>query len=260
MEKKSWLERDRLRKKMIYKIVKEIKKAIRKPSATYPKVEKLKTNPFSVATMLDAKYLNRKIFGINKTIVIIVKIFVDVFILIVWEKVFIVCNKILHNMSKCDDNNFKEKIMEEKEEITKYLNAIYQNTRTAIQSIDEIIKKATSKEFISELSNEEDAYSVLAKECENFAKAEKIEGLKDNNFIEKAKLWTSINMSTLMDDSDRKIAELMLFGTFMGVITCIKDKNDHEGVSSELDEILDKLTNLERQNIENLIPFLKEKK
>ena len=89
-------------------------------------------------------------------------------------------------MSKCDDNNSKEKIMEEKEEITKYLNAIYQNTRTAIQSINEIIKKATSKEFISELSNEEDAYSVLAKECENFAKAEKIEGLKDNNFIEKA--------------------------------------------------------------------------
>ena len=68
---------------MIYKIVKEIKKAIRKPSATYPKVEKSKTNPSSVATILDAKYLNRKIFGINKTIVIIVKIFVDVFILIV---------------------------------------------------------------------------------------------------------------------------------------------------------------------------------
>lgn len=164
----------------------------------------------------------------------------------------------MHIMSNCGDNKSKEISMEEKEEIVKYLNAIYQNTRTAIQSIDEIIKKASSEKLISELSNEEDSYSVLAKECENFAKAEKIEGLKDNNFIEKAKLWTSINMSTLIDDSDRKIVELMLFGTFMGIITCIKDKNDHEGVSSELDEILDKLTNLEKQNIENLFPFLKE--
>lgn len=148
--------------------------------------------------------------------------------------------------------------MEKKEEITKYLNAIYQNTRTAIQSIDEIIKKVTNEHFRSELSNEEDAYYILAKECENFAKAEKIEGLKDNNFIEKARLWTSINMSTLIDDSDRKVAELMLFGTFMGIVTCTKDKFDHEGVSSELDEILDKLTNLERENIDKLIPFLKE--
>lgn len=148
--------------------------------------------------------------------------------------------------------------MEEQEKVVKYLNAIYQNTRTAIQSIDEIIKKASAEKLISELSNEEDTYSVLAKECVNFAKAEKIEGLKDNNFIEKAKLWTSINMSTLMDDSDRKIVELMLFGTFMGIVTCIKDRYDHEGVSGDLDEILDKLTNLEKQNIENLIPFLKE--
>ncbi len=161
-------------------------------------------------------------------------------------------------MSIIDDNIFKGVQMEEKEQITKYINAIYQNTRTAIQSINDIIKKANGEKLISELSNEEDAYSVLAKECENFAKAEKIEGLKDNNFVEKARLWTSINISTLMDDSDRKIAELMLLGTFMGIITCIKDKSDHKNLSSELDEILDKLINLEKENLEKLYPFLEE--
>lgn len=149
--------------------------------------------------------------------------------------------------------------MDEKEQQTKYLNAIYQNTRTAMQSIEDIITKVENEQLVSELSREEDEYSCLAKECENFAKAEKIEGLKDNNWIEKAKLWSSINMGTLTDKTTRHITELMLLGTFMGIITCIKDKDDHKNVSSELDEIVDKLYEFERANIDKLLPFLTEK-
>lgn len=144
--------------------------------------------------------------------------------------------------------------MKEKEE--KYLNAIYQNIRTAIQSIEDIIPKSTNDDLTSELSKEQDEYICLAKECEAYAKAEKIEGLKDNNFIEKAKLWASVNMSTMMDDSTRKIAELMLIGTFMGIITCMKDKGDHKNISKELDELLDKLYTFERKNIDRLMHFL----
>lgn len=149
--------------------------------------------------------------------------------------------------------------MDEKEQQTKYLNAIYQNTRTAMQSIEDIITKVENEQLVCELSREEDEYSCLAKECENFAKAEKIEGLKDNNWIEKAKLWSSINMGTLTDKTTRHITELMLLGTFMGIITCIKDKDDHKDVSSELDEIVDKLYEFERANIDKLLPFLTEK-
>lgn len=146
--------------------------------------------------------------------------------------------------------------MDEKELITKYLNAIYQNIRTAVQSIEDIIPKVEYDAFVSELSKQQDEYSCLAKECEVFAKAEKIENLKDNNWIEKAKLWASVNMSTITDNSNRKIAELMLIGTFMGIITCLKDKHDHKGVSKELDEIIDKLYNFERENIDRLLPYL----
>ena len=149
--------------------------------------------------------------------------------------------------------------MKNKEKIALYLNAIYQNTKTAMQSIEDIITKTDDKKLIEELSKEQDEYSCLSRECVNFAKAEKIEEIKDNNWLEKAKLWSSVNMSTMMDKSTRKIAELMLIGTFMGIITCIKDKDDHKGVSTELDEIIDKLYNFERNNIDRLLPFLTSK-
>jgi hypothetical protein len=146
--------------------------------------------------------------------------------------------------------------MDEKEHLTQYLNAIYQNTKTAIQSIQDIVLKVEDNDLISELSKQQDEYSCLCKECENFAKAENIEDIKDNNWIEKARLWTSINMGTMTDKSTRNIAEMMLIGTFMGILTCIKDREDHKNISSELDEIIGKLYHFERENIDRLIPFL----
>ncbi len=145
--------------------------------------------------------------------------------------------------------------MNQKELELKYLNAIYQNTQTALQSIEDIIKKVEDDAFVNELCKQQDQYSILAKECENFAKAEN-HNIKDNNILEKARLWTSINLSTLLDNSNRKIAELLLMGTFMGIITCIKDKSDHKGISDELDELIDKLYKFERENIDRLIPYL----
>lgn len=143
---------------------------------------------------------------------------------------------------------------------TQYLNAIYQNTKTAMQSISDIICKAKDNDLVSELSREAEIYSNLSKECEKFAKENGIKNIKDNNWFEKARLWTSINIATLTDKSTRNIAEMMLIGTFMGIITCMKDKSDHKHVSEKLDEIIDKLYLFERENIDKLLPFLNNKK
>lgn len=142
------------------------------------------------------------------------------------------------------------------ENITKYLNAIYQNTRTAIQSIEDIMPKIDNDALKTEIAREQDGYYLLEKECELFAKSEGIENLKDNNFIEKAKLWTSIQMSTMTNKTTRHIAELLLMGSFMGYLTCIKDEFDHKDISPELDEIIAKLKTAEKENIDKLIAFL----
>ena len=146
--------------------------------------------------------------------------------------------------------------MDQKELLTSYINAVYQNTRTAIQSIEDIITKVEDDGFKKELATQQDGYYTLCKEIEMLAKAEGIEGIKDNNWLEKARLWTSVNMSTMTDKSNRKIAELMLIGTFMGYITCIKDLSDHKNISKDIDEILERLKNFEKDNLGKLIPYL----
>lgn len=146
--------------------------------------------------------------------------------------------------------------MENKEMITEYLNGVYQNIKTAIQSIEDILPQVVDAELKKELASEEDRYIALEKECELLAKANKIDGIKDNNWFEKARLWSSIKLSTMTDKTNRKIAELMLMGTFMGYLTCIKDQSDHKDVSREVDEILNNLKEFERSNIDSLIPYL----
>lgn len=146
--------------------------------------------------------------------------------------------------------------MNENEMLASYVNAVYQNIKTALQSLKDIMPKVEDEEFKKELAKEEDVYFTLCKEMEMLAKAENIDGIKDNNWFEKARLWSSINISTMADKSTRHIAELMLIGTFMGYLTCIKDQADHCGVSKEIDEMLEKLKKTEKDNIEKLIPYL----
>ena len=142
--------------------------------------------------------------------------------------------------------------------VTNYLNAVYQNSKTALESIDGILPEIECKDLRSEIKKLEERYKNIAEKCETFASKNGIDGIKDNNWFEKARLWTSINVGTLTDKSNRKISEMMLIGTFMGIITLIKDEFDHKGINPEIDEIAKELKNIERESITSLIPYLEK--
>jgi len=145
--------------------------------------------------------------------------------------------------------------MKNEKQIIDYMNAVFQGASTAAQSIADILPKVTDKELKKELKKEQKEYEGILAECRDFAKRNNLE-VKDNNFFEKAKLWTTIKLSTLTNNETRHIAEMMLIGTNMGLITCYKDKYDHRGVSEDLDIIIEKLENLEVQNFDALKPYL----
>ena len=103
------------------------------------------------------------------------------------------------------------------------LISMFQNTSTAMQSINDLIKKTDDKRFKDLLNAQYSRYDKFQAKIEKLAHKDGVE-LKDNNWFEKAKLWSSVQMSTLTDDSTRHLAELMLVGTVMGTLTCYKNK------------------------------------
>lgn len=151
------------------------------------------------------------------------------------------------------EENSKEKEIQKNNELL--LTAIYQNVQTAMQSIDNILPSIESDALANELSKQESKYNVISKECEMIAKSEGID-IKENTIFEKVRLWSSIKISTLADKSTSHITEMLLIGTFMGVINCIKSENDYSYADKNLIELSNNLKKLEEDNIESLKIFL----
>lgn len=145
--------------------------------------------------------------------------------------------------------------MEDKEK--DFLNAVYQNSKTGMLSIKDIIDEVKDQELSNELNREYGEYERLASKCETYASNENLD-IKDNNFMEKAKLWTSIKMTTMMDKSTRHITEMLLLGTVMGLNQCYKDKFDFKNVNQDIAQLLQNLEEMEENNYEKLKGFLKK--
>ena len=141
------------------------------------------------------------------------------------------------------------------EKFERFLNSIYQATCTAVQSIDDIMPAIKDSELKEVITTQNSKYLVIQNECKAIAKAENID-IKGNDFFEKAKLWTSIKISTAFDKTARNISEMMMLGTYMGIIQNYKDQYDYSDVSPELTELSLKLSNLEMENLKELKPFL----
>ena len=136
-----------------------------------------------------------------------------------------------------------------------YLTSLYQNVNVALQSIEDLMPKIEDEKLRKELSNEYATYDSLARECEMLGKSEDI-NLKENKWFEKVRLWSSINLSTMTDKSTRHIAEMMLLGTVMGLIQCLKDKKDYRAVSSDIDDLCQKISDFEEDNYQRLKDFI----
>ena len=138
-----------------------------------------------------------------------------------------------------------------------YANAIFQNAMVGVQAIRDIDSKTNDVNLKAELDREAREYNRIADKLKQYAKNNGFQ-LSENNFFEKTRLWMGVNMSTMMDKTPRKIAELMLVGSVMGLITCYKDKYDHKGIDSTLDKIILELETAQDENYLKLKTFLKD--
>lgn len=143
----------------------------------------------------------------------------------------------------------------QKEINTNLLIALFQNLQTAKQSINNVIDKIKDCKLKKLLKQQFKEYDELSETCEDMARVYEIE-LNDNNFFKKAKMWFSVNLSTMMDKSNRKIASINIIGSTMGVIDLMSVLSDCKKGKKELLNLGRAILDLEERNIEKLKPFI----
>lgn len=138
----------------------------------------------------------------------------------------------------------------------KLLTRIYQDAKIGTLAIEEVIKKTQNEKFKELISNQQNQYDLIAKEADVIAKANDV-SLPDNNFFKKIKQIAMINLSLLANCTDRRIAEMMITGTVMGIIDAIKSIYDLEDSESEILALAKKLQTLQEKYVEDLKQYLK---
>ena len=78
----------------------------------------------------------------------------------------------------------------------------------------------------------------------------------DYKLTNKAMLWYGIQMNTLKDTSNSKIAELLIQGTNMGIIEGRKLLNHNENLDKETDKLLNDFVKFQEESVEKLKSFL----
>lgn len=136
-----------------------------------------------------------------------------------------------------------------------YLNCIYKNANMGIIGIDDIIEKVNSSEFEKVLSNEKNEYDAICREAINILKKY---GKKEEDVSSLAKVSTKImsEMKLLKETTDEVIAKMMIEGTNKGIIEVSEKINSYDNSDSEIVLLLNKLSELLKNNIEELKKYL----
>ena len=135
------------------------------------------------------------------------------------------------------------------------LNQVNQAIKMGMDSISNVSEKVQDSRLKDELLFQYDKYNEILNEVndelsnyDNFP--------KDLNPMQKAMGWMGVEMNTLTDKSNSKIAELMIQGTNMGIIEGVKLLNHNPDTEQHIKDILNKFIDFQQNNVEQLKKYL----
>lgn len=128
-------------------------------------------------------------------------------------------------------------------------------TKTAVNSIREILDNIKSEELLDILSSSLKTHEQLGDET-NELLSEQGEKGKDPNPMARAMSWIKINAKMLADSSDQTIAQLMTDGCNMGIKQLSSYKNKYPTADKQAQKIADRLIKEEKDLLEKLEEYL----
>ena len=135
------------------------------------------------------------------------------------------------------------------------LNELNKGLKMGMDSISNVSEKVQDDRFKQDLKYQYDEYNKILNEV-NDELTNYDDFPKELNPMQKAMGWMGVEMNTLTDKSNSKIAEMMIQGTNMGIIEGVKLLNNNPETTPEIKNILTNFIQFQENNVERLKKYL----
>lgn len=144
--------------------------------------------------------------------------------------------------------------MKEKEDINA-LDEIHKGACMGIDAISFVLDKVEDDSLKKELEKEEKEYNKIKENVEKIYPKYNEGKPHETGVMTKAMTWSGIEMKTMNDKSNSKIAELLLQGVNMGIIEGRKILNNKK-INKEVNDIIEEYVKMQEDSVETLKKYL----
>ena len=127
--------------------------------------------------------------------------------------------------------------------------------KMGISSIEDVLDEIHDLRFKEILTTCKEKHEEIDTKLQTILDKYHDEG-KEPSMMAKSMSWMETNMKLMMDDSDRKIADIMTDGSNMGVKSLSKYLNQYKAADEESKTIAKKLIDLEEKLVQDIRCYL----
>ena len=135
------------------------------------------------------------------------------------------------------------------------LNELNKGIKMGMDSISNVSEKVQDDRFKQDLKYQYDEYNKILNEV-NDELTNYDDFPKELNPMQKAMGWMGVELNTISDKSNSKIAEMMIQGTNMGIIEGVKLLNQNPEADDEVKNVLNEFIKFQENTIEQLKKYL----
>ena len=135
------------------------------------------------------------------------------------------------------------------------LDEIHKGACMGVDAIKFVMDKVDDSGFMKELEKELNNYEKTKKQVEDLYPEYNDGNPHETSAMNKAMTWSGIEMKTMTDKSDSKIAELLLQGVNMGIIEGRRILNKKK-IDSKVNDIISRYVNMQEESMETLKKYL----
>lgn len=135
------------------------------------------------------------------------------------------------------------------------LDEIHKGACMGQDALSFVLDKVEDEKFKEVLQKHFDNYDDISKEIEEMYPKYDDGNPHDTSAMNKAMTWSGIEMKTMSDHSNSKLAELLLQGVNMGIIEGRRILNKKE-INEEVESVVSKYVNMQEEMCETLKSYL----